>query len=205
TVDDKPYGGGAGMLMKVEPLEKAIRAAKKGRGEDCRVIYLSPQGEKVDQGRVEEFSARQEMILVAGRYEGIDERLIRKEIDEEVSIGDYVVSGGELPAMVMIDAMTRLLPGAVGDMESVQLDSFVSGLLDYPHYTRPEVVDGESVPEVLLSGNHAEIHRWRMKESLGRTWERRPDLIERLNLTEEQRDLLDEYCREHNITHRPQS
>lgn len=197
TVDDKPYGGGAGMLMKVGPLRDAIRSAKQGCGEDCRVIYLSPQGKRLDQEKIGILSARKEMILVAGRYEGIDERLIDSEIHEEYSIGDYVLSGGELPAMVMIDAITRLLPGAVGDAESVQLDSFVSGLLDYPHYTRPEEVDGEPVPEVLRSGNHAEIDRWRMKQALGRTWERRPDLIDKLALTDQQRNLLDEYCREH--------
>ncbi len=199
TVDDKPYGGGAGMLMKVGPLRDAIRAARAACSTECNVIYLSPQGERLDQNKIRELSTRQAMILVAGRYEGIDERLIGRDIDEEYSIGDYVLSGGELPAMVMIDAITRLLPGAVGDAESVRLDSFVSGLLDYPHYTRPEEVDGEPVPEVLRSGNHAEIDRWRMKESLGRTWERRPDLLDKKELTEDQRKLLDEYCREHKL------
>ncbi|MEX2489466.1 MAG: tRNA (guanosine(37)-N1)-methyltransferase TrmD [Pseudomonadales bacterium] len=199
TVDDKPYGGGAGMLMTAVPLKQAISAARAAYGGDCKVVYLSPQGVKLDQEKVQALSERQQIVLVAGRYEGIDERLIAAEVDEEYSIGDYVLSGGELPAMVMIDAMTRLLPGAVGDPESVQLDSFVSGLLDYPHYTRPEEVDGEHVPEVLLSGNHADIERWRLKQSLGRTFERRPDLIEKLDLTEEQKKLLDEYCREQNL------
>lgn len=199
TVDDKPYGGGAGMLMKVGPLRDAIQAARVEYGKDCKVICLSPQGERLTQEKVQSLSTREELILVAGRYEGIDERLMAREIDEEYSIGDYVLSGGELPAMVMIDAMTRLLPGAVGDAESVERDSFVDGLLDYPHYTRPEEIDDELVPGVLLSGNHAEIDRWRLKQSLGRTYERRPDLIAKLDLTEEQESLLDEYCREHNL------
>lgn len=199
TVDDKPYGGGAGMLMKVAPLREAINAARTQYGEDCKVVCLSPQGEKLDQEKIQALSAREELILVAGRYEGIDERILAREVDEEYSIGDYVVTGGELPAMVMIDAMTRLLPGAVGDAESVERESFVSGLLDYPQYTRPEEIDDELVPEVLLSGNHAEIDRWRLKQALGRTFERRPDLIAKLDLTEEQEILLDEYCREHNL------
>jgi len=185
--------------MKVGPLREAIAAARQASGSDCAAIYLSPQGQRLDQQTVHALSARKAMILVAGRYEGVDERIIDNDIDEEYSIGDYVLSGGELPAMVLIDAMTRLLPGAVGDAESVQLDSFVNGLLDYPHYTRPEEVDGERVPEVLLSGNHAEIERWRMKQALGRTLERRPDLLEKLALTGEQQALLEAYQREHHI------
>jgi len=199
TVDDKPYGGGPGMLMKVEPLEKAISAAKASRqhssdnssDKKCKVIYLSPQGKRIDQQKLSELAAEEALILVAGRYEGIDERLIDSVIDEELSIGDYVLSGGELPAMVLIDGVTRLQAGAVGDAASVIADSFVNGLLDYPQYTRPEVVAGASVPEVLLSGNHKEIARWRLKQALGRTFERRPDLID--DLTDIEQSLLDEY------------
>ncbi len=193
TVDDKPYGGGPGMLMKVGPLKAAIQSAKKQAGEGCRVIYLSPQGRKLDQQKLAELGSRKEIILVAGRYEGIDERLIETEIDEEYSIGEYVLSGGELPAMVLIDGMTRLQPGAVGDAESVARDSFVSGLLDYPHYTRPDTVDGVKVPDVLLSGNHEAINRWRLKQSLGRTFLRRPDLLDSLELNEAEQNLLNEY------------
>ena len=199
TVDDKPYGGGPGMLMKVGPLRDAIHAAKAAGGEDCNVIYLSPQGRRVDQQVLNELAGRERVILVAGRYEGIDERVIETEIDEEYSIGDYVLSGGELAAMVLIDGMTRLLPGAVGDPASVEHDSFFEGLLDYPQYTRPESIDGMDVPRVLLGGNHKEIDRWRLKQSLGRTLEKRPDLLESRELTELERQLLDEYCREHDV------
>jgi tRNA (guanine37-N1)-methyltransferase len=181
------------MLMKVAPMKLAIEAARKNAGEDCQVIYLSPQGRKLDQQALSELGNRKEIILVAGRYEGVDERLIETSIDEEYSIGDYVLSGGELPAMVLIDGVTRLQPGAVGDSESVLADSFVSGLLDYPQYTRPETVDGLEVPAVLLSGNHGAISRWRIKQSLGRTYEKRPDLLQRLQLSEEEQNLLDEY------------
>lgn len=196
TVDDKPYGGGPGMLMKVEPLEKAIADAmtsveKVAEKKKCKVIYLSPQGKRLDQKKLSELAQEDALILVAGRYEGIDERLIDSVIDEELSIGDYVLSGGELPAMVLIDGVTRLQAGAVGDAESVIADSFVDGLLDYPQYTRPEEVRGASVPKVLLSGNHKEIARWRLKQALGRTFERRPDLIR--DLTEIEQSLLDEY------------
>ena len=191
TVDDKPYGGGPGMLMKVEPLDKAINAAKTASEHKCKVIYLSPQGQRLDQKKLSELANEEALILVAGRYEGIDERLIDSVIDEELSVGDYVLSGGELPAMVLIDGVTRLQAGAVGDAESVIADSFVDGLLDYPQYTRPEEVAGASVPEVLLSGNHKEIARWRLKQALGRTFERRPDLIN--DLTEIEQSLLDEY------------
>ncbi len=197
TVDDRPYGGGPGMVLKVEPLREAIRAARVAAGSAAKVVYLSPQGRRLDQRGVEALAQRPGMILVAGRYEGMDERLVETEVDEEWSIGDYVLSGGELAAMVMIDALTRLLPGALGDEDSAQQDSFMDGLLDYPHYTRPEVIDGMAVPEVLLGGNHADIARWRHKQALGRTWLRRPDLLEAVQLNEEQRRLLDEFIREH--------
>ena len=199
TVDDKPYGGGPGMLMKVQPLRDAIGAARAVGGGDCKVIYLSPQGRRINQQVLGELAQRERLIMVAGRYEGIDERLIGTDIDEEYSIGDYVLSGGELAAMVLIDGLTRLLPGAVGDPESVQRDSFCEGLLDYPQYTRPDVVDDMAVPEVLLGGDHQAIARWRHKMSLGRTFEKRPDLLAGRDLTETQRQLLDEYCREHRI------
>lgn len=198
TVDDKPYGGGPGMLMKVGPLKEAIVAARQAGG-GCRVIYLSPQGKPLDQQVLKRLAGSEQLVLVAGRYEGIDERIVETEIDEEYSIGDYVLSGGELPAMVLIDGVTRLLPGAVGDPESVQQDSFFEGLLDYPQYTRPESVDGLEVPRVLLSGDHKEINRWRLKESLGRTLERRPDLLANRELSETEQSLLDEYCEEHGV------
>lgn len=197
TVDDRPYGGGPGMLMMVEPLRKAIHAAKAAAGDDAKVIYLSPQGRKLDQQGVCELAANGKLILVCGRYEGVDERVIQTEIDEEWSVGDYVLSGGELPAMVLIDAVSRFVPGVLGHQASAKEDSFAEGLLDHPHYTRPEVLDGMSVPPVLLSGNHAEIDRWRMKQSLGRTWLRRPELLESLALTDEQRMLLAEFQREY--------
>jgi len=198
TVDDRPYGGGPGMVMKIEPLRAAIQAARTELGA-ARVIYLSPQGRPLDQAGVVELAARQQLILVAGRYEGIDERLLEMEVDEEWSLGDYVLSGGELAAMVMIDAVTRLLPGALGDELSATQDSFSDGLLDCPHYTRPEDYQGRAVPDVLLSGNHEAIRRWRLKQSLGRTHARRPELLERLALSKEQRILLDEYLREQNL------
>ena len=197
TVDDRPYGGGPGMLMMVEPLRKAIHAAKAAAGDDAKVIYLSPQGRKLDQQGVCELAANEKLILVCGRYEGVDERIIQTEIDEEWSVGDYVLSGGELPAMVLIDAVSRFVPGVLGHQASAKEDSFAEGLLDHPHYTRPEVLDGMNVPPVLLSGNHAEIDRWRMKQSLGRTWLRRPELLESLALTDEQRVLLAEFQQEH--------
>lgn len=197
TVDDRPYGGGPGMLMMVEPLRNAIHAAKAAAGDNAKVIYLSPQGRKLDQQGVCELAANEKLILVCGRYEGVDERVIQTEIDEEWSVGDYVLSGGELPAMVLIDAVSRFVPGVLGHQASAKEDSFAEGLLDHPHYTRPEVLDGMSVPPVLLSGNHAEIDRWRMKQSLGRTWLRRPELLESLALTDEQRMLLAEFQREY--------
>lgn len=197
TVDDRPYGGGPGMLMMVEPLRKAIHAAKAAAGDNAKVIYLSPQGRKLDQQGVCELAANEKLILVCGRYEGVDERVIQTEIDEEWSVGDYVLSGGELPAMVLIDAVSRFVPSVLGHQASAKEDSFADGLLDHPHYTRPEVLDGMCVPPVLLSGNHAEIDRWRMKQSLGRTWLRRPELLESLALTDEQRMLLAEFQREY--------
>lgn len=200
TVDDKPYGGGPGMLMKVAPLKAAILAAKKvvreSAGVEAEVIYLSPQGTPLTQKILEDLARRPALVLVAGRYEGIDERLIECEIDAEYSIGDYVLSGGELPAMVLIDGITRLQPGAVGDDQSVQQDSFSEGLLDHPHYTRPEMVEGLEVPAVLLGGNHAEIRRWRLKQALGRTALRRPDLIEQRELSAEEQALLAEFINE---------
>jgi tRNA (guanine37-N1)-methyltransferase len=193
SVDDRPYGGGPGMLMMVQPLTDAIEAAKQAASVKTKVIYLSPQGRRLDQQSVKSLSNQSEMILVAGRYEGIDERVIQSHIDEEWSIGDYVLSGGELPAMVLVDAISRLQPDVLGHEASALQDSFADGLLDCPHYTRPENLDGQSVPEVLLSGDHEKIRRWRLKQSLGRTWQRRPDLFNNLALTEEQRELLHEY------------
>lgn len=198
TVDDRPYGGGPGMLMMVQPLRDAIQAAKQAAGDGVKVIYLSPQGKKLTQSGVAELAQHQKLILVAGRYEGIDERVIQSEIDEEWSIGDYVLSGGELPAMTLVDAVSRLVPGVLGDMASAEQDSFTDGLLDCPHYTRPENLDGVMVPDVLLSGNHEHIRRWRLKQSLGRTWQRRPELLNNLALTDEQAKLLAEYVQEQN-------
>ena len=195
-VDDKPYGGGPGMLMKVEPLKAAIEAAKQQAGKagkNCRVIYLSPVGRPLRQVDLESLARQETLILVAGRYEGIDERLMGSVIDEAVSIGDYVLSGGELPAMVLIDGLTRLLPGATGTRDSVEQESFSEGLLEFPQYTRPEMVDGLSVPEVLKSGDHEKIARWRKQQALGRTHEQRPDLIAGRKLTDEEQALLDEY------------
>jgi tRNA (guanine37-N1)-methyltransferase len=198
TVDDRPYGGGPGMVMQVAPLRAAINEARAICGGEAKVVYLSPQGRKLDQAGVAELAQTDRLILIAGRYEGIDERLIESEVDAEWSIGDYVLSGGELAAAVMIDAVVRTLPGALGDDASAEQDSFVNGLLDYPHYTRPEQVAGRPVPEVLLSGDHAAIARWRLKQSLGRTWLRRPDLLEQVELNKEQQRLLDEFITEHN-------
>ncbi len=196
TVDDRPYGGGPGMLMKVQPLRDAIQAAKQSAGDKVRVIYLSPQGRRLDHAGVKELAAAERLILVAGRYEGIDERLVDSEIDEEWSLGDFVLSGGELPAMVLIDAVSRLVPGVLGHQDSAAEDSFSDGLLDCPHYTRPEKLDDMSVPDVLLSGNHEAIRRWRLKQQLGRTWKRRPELLQDLELTKEQLTLLTEFIRE---------
>ncbi len=192
-VDDRPYGGGPGMLMKAQPLRSAIKAAREAAQGKAKVVYLSPAGNKLDQESIIEMAGRSHLILVSGRYEGIDERVIEADIDEEWSIGDYVLSGGELAAMVMIDAITRWLPEALGHKDSAQQDSFTQGLLDYPHYTRPEVLCGESVPEILLSGHHEKIDRWRAKEALGRTWLRRPEMLHELKLNEEQQQLLQEF------------
>lgn len=199
TVDDRPYGGGPGMLMKIQPLQDAIQAAKQAAGEGAKVIYLSPQGRKLDQQGVLELAQQPKLILVAGRYEGIDERLIEREIDEEWSLGDFVLSGGELAAMTLMDAVIRLIPGVLNHDQSAQQDSFMEGLLDCPHYTRPEVYEGQAVPEVLLSGNHEKIRQWRLKQSLGRTWQRRPDLLENLELTKEQHRLLTEFLSENQM------
>ncbi|WP_111979638.1 tRNA (guanosine(37)-N1)-methyltransferase TrmD [Algibacillus agarilyticus] len=197
TVDDRPYGGGPGMLMMVQPLKDAIKAAKASAGEGVKTIYLSPQGRKLDQQGVVELASNEKLILVAGRYEGIDERLIQSEVDEEWSIGDYVLSGGELPAMTLIDSVSRMVPDVLGHKLSAEQDSFTEGLLDCPHYTRPENLDEECVPEVLLSGNHKLIEKWRMKQALGRTWLRRPDLLKSLALTDEQAKLLIEFKNEY--------
>ena len=196
TVDDRPYGGGPGMLMKIQPLKDAIHAAKAAAGEGAKVIYMSPQGRKLDQRGAEQLAQQRKLILVAGRYEGIDERLIETEIDEEWSLGDFVLSGGEMAAMTMMDAVIRLVPGVLGHELSAQQDSFSDGLLDCPHYTRPEHYEGQAVPDVLLSGNHEKIRQWRLKQSLGRTWQRRPDLLDALELTNEQQRLLTEYLAE---------
>ena len=199
TVDARPYGGGPGMVMMVEPLREAISEAKKVLSKKAKVIYLSPQGRKLDQDGLQNLVKNEEMILLCGRYEGIDERLIASEVDEEWSIGDYVLSGGELAAMVLIDGATRLIPGALGHEDSAEQDSFMNGLLDTPHYTRPEVLDEMAVPDVLLSGNHKNIDKWRLKQALGRTWLRRPDMLEKLNLNQAQEDLLAEFIRETEI------
>jgi tRNA (guanine37-N1)-methyltransferase len=193
TVDDRPYGGGPGMVMMLPPLCAAIRAARNSMSGVTKVIHLTPQGRKLDQAGVMELAGNQNLILLCGRYEGIDERLIETEVDEEWSIGDYVLSGGELAAMVIIDAVARTLPGVLGHADSAREDSFCAGLLDYPHYTRPEEFEGKRVPEILLSGDHEKIRRWRLKQALGRTWLRRPELLEKLELNKEQQNLLDEF------------
>ncbi len=196
TVDDRPYGGGPGMVMKFEPLAKAVTAARAASPEGSPVVCLSPQGRVFDQAEAQRLAALPGMVLLAGRYEGIDERLIEAHVDAELSLGDFVLSGGEIAAMAVVDAVVRLLPGVLGDDESAAQDSFMEGLLDCPHYTRPELVDGRSVPEVLLSGDHARIARWRLKQSLGRSYLRRPDLLDKLELNDEQRELLDEFLKE---------
>lgn len=207
TVDDRPYGGGPGMLMKVQPLKDAILSLKnnaeqnsKASAEKNKVVYLSPQGQPLTQKIVKQLSQHEQLILLAGRYEGVDERLIEHHVDYECSIGDYVLSGGELAAMVLIDSIIRLIPGALGHNESAVHDSFYSGLLDHPHYTRPEtlVIEGHeaSVPEVLLSGNHKKIEQWRLKQSLGRTWQRRPDLLQGRQLSEYEQQLLQMFIQE---------
>jgi len=193
TVDDRPYGGGPGMLMMVQPLRDAINAAKQSAreaGHKAKVIYLSPQGRRLDHQGAQSLSSSDALILVAGRYEGIDERIIESLIDEEWSVGDYVLSGGELPAMILMDAVVRFVPGVLGHSQSAEQDSFADGLLDCPHYTRPEVLDGKQVPSVLLSGDHEKIRQWRLTQSLQRTKQRRPDLLQNLALTDEQAKLL---------------
>ena len=196
TVDDRPYGGGPGMVLKFEPTAGAIRQAKDRLPAGSPVICLSPQGKVFDQDTARRLSDLQGFVLLAGRYEGIDERLIENEVDEELSLGDFVLSGGEIAAMAVIDAVARLLPGVLGDDESAAQDSFMDGLLDHPHYTRPESVDGHRVPAVLLSGDHARVARWRYKQALGRSFLRRPDLVKKLNLDHEQQHLLDEFLKE---------
>lgn len=201
TVDDKPFGGGPGMLMKTEPLIATIKAAKaelgKTGGAACKTIYLSPQGKPLNQAKVVELAQLESLILVCGRYQGIDARVIDAEIDEEVSLGDYVLSGGELAAMAMLDAVIRLQPGALGDEDSAQLDSLANGLLHAPEYTRPQQFEGREVPAVLLSGDHAAIARWREKQSLGATWLKRPDLLEQLELSRDQQELLEQFKAEY--------
>lgn len=196
TVDDRPYGGGPGMVLKIEPARTALRAARARLPAGSRSIYLAADGATLTQAKAKELSLLPGLLLLAGRYEGVDERLLASEIDESVSIGDYVLSGGELPALVLIDAVVRLLPGVLGDEESAQQDSFVDGLLDWPHYTRPEVFEDRAVPSVLLSGNHAAIQRWRTRQALGRTWLRRPDLLAKCRLTKEQQQLLNDFVAE---------
>jgi len=200
TVDDRPYGGGAGMVALVDPLEKAVTAAKVRQAacgvRGMKVIYLSPQGRIFDHELVKELGQLPGLVLISGRYEGVDERLIKRQGDEEISIGDYVLSGGELPAMVLIDSIVRRIPGVLGDPESADQDSFVNGLLDFPHYTRPEVYQGDVVPEALMSGDHVRIDRWRLQQALGRTWLRRPDLLAlriKQGMTTEENKLLDEF------------
>lgn len=197
TVDDRPYGGGPGMVMTVAPLRAAIDAARERLPASSPCVVLSPQGQLLEQGLVNELARAPGLLLVAGRYEGIDERLIALEADYEVSVGDYVLSGGELPALVLADAIARRVDGVLGDAESAIQDSFEGGLLDCPHYTRPEQVGGMPVPPVLLSGDHAAIRRWRRQQSLGRTWQRRPDLLARLRLSVKDEDLLNEFIAAH--------
>jgi tRNA (guanine37-N1)-methyltransferase len=197
TVDDRPYGGGPGMVMLAEPLEKALDAVALDQGaRRGPVVYLSPQGGRLDHARVLGLAGEQALTLLCGRYEGVDERLIRRRVDEELSVGDYVLSGGELAAMAVIDAVVRQLPGALGDGQSALEESFAAGLLDCPQYTRPEKYAGEGIPPVLLSGHHEEIRRWRLKQALGRTWLRRPELIAARRLSDEERQLLEEFRRE---------
>ncbi|MEE9451223.1 MAG: tRNA (guanosine(37)-N1)-methyltransferase TrmD [Gammaproteobacteria bacterium] len=192
-IDDRPYGGGPGMIMRAQPLTAAILAAKQVLGQSTKTIYLSPQGRMIDQNRISQWSQAENLIFVAGRYEGIDERLMDTVIDEEWSIGDYILTGGEFAAMVVIDAVSRLLPGTLGNAESAQQESFSDGLLECPHYTRPATFDGLAVPQTLLGGDHRAIQRWRLKQSLGRSWLRRPDLLEKRPLTDPETSLLNEF------------
>jgi len=197
TVDDRPYGGGPGMVMMAQPLKEAIQAAKKAAPATPTVIHLSPQGKHLNQAAAEVLFSKRNIILIAGRYEGIDERLLASEIDEEWSVGDYVLSGGELAAMTMIDVITRLIPGALGHEDSVAQDSLSCGLLKYPQYTRPDKFDGMVVPDVLMSGNHQAIERWRLKQSLGKTWLKRPDLLIKKTLNKLELELLIEFIQEY--------
>ena len=200
-IDDRPYGGGPGMVMQVEPLRKTLEFVRNQSSAEgaSTVVYLSPQGKVLDQAAVRRFGQCPHLVLLCGRYEGVDERIIAKDVDEEWSLGDYVLSGGELAAMVLIDAIVRTLPGTLGDEQSALQDSFERGLLDYPHYTRPESIDGQTVPEELLSGDHAKITRWRLKQSLGRTYLRRPDLLQTQQLSTEEQQLLEEFLAEQKI------
>jgi tRNA (guanine37-N1)-methyltransferase len=193
TVDDRPYGGGPGMVMKYQPLHDAVTTAKQAGYQTTKVVYLSPQGKPLTQTMLAQIPQDSQLILVAGRYEGVDERFVELDCDEEWSIGDYVISGGELAALIVIDAVTRLLPNVLGDEQSAVQDSHTDGLLDCPHFTRPEAVAGRAVPEVLLSGNHADISHWRMKQALGRTWQKRPDLLAKKQLNVEQERLLEQF------------
>jgi tRNA (guanine37-N1)-methyltransferase len=206
TVDDRPYGGGPGMVLKVEPLRTALTSAMNGMPAGSRRVYLGADGRRFDQALAREAGAWPGLVLVAGRYEGVDARFIESEIDDEWSIGDYVLSGGELPALVVIDAVARLLPGVLGSAESALQESFSDGLVDWPHYTRPPCVDGRAVPAVLASGDHAAVQRWRLREALGRTWLRRPELLERRGMSDEERRLLEEFkferAREHESNRR---
>ena len=199
-VDDRPYGGGPGMVMMYEPARAAIAAAREAVGGTSRTVHLSPQGRRIDQGDIRRLAGGTPLVMLCGRYEGVDERLLDAEVDEELSVGDYVLSGGELAAMVVIDALTRLVPGALGHEASAGADSFSDGLLDCPHFTRPETVAERTVPEVLLSGDHGAIRRWRLKQSLGRTWERRPDLLRHRRLDARERALLEEYMNERAVS-----
>ncbi len=196
TIDDRPFGGGPGMVMMAEPIERTLDAVKTAGGSG-RVIYLSPQGQRLEHRKVMALAKESSITLLCGRYEGVDERLLARRVDEELSIGDFVLSGGELAAMALMDAVVRQLPGALGDEVSAVEESFADGLLDCPHYTRPETYAGEKVPEVLLSGHHENIRRWRLKQALGRTWLRRPELIAARRLSDEETRLLDEFQREH--------
>ena len=193
TVDDRPFGGGQGMVMKYQPLHDAVTDAKVNAKNDCKVVYLSPQGKPLTQALLSEASKVSQLILVAGRYEGVDERFIQHDCNEEWSLGDYVISGGELAALVVVDAITRLQPNVLGNAQSAQEDSHSDGLLDYPQFTRPEVIADDAVPDVLLSGHHADIARWRMKQSVGRTWQKRPDLLKKKTLSAEQERLLAQF------------
>ena len=193
TVDDRPYGGGPGMVMKYQPLHDAVERAKQACSQPAKVVYLSPQGKPINQALLSEACAVSQLILIAGRYEGVDERFVSRDCDDEWSVGDYVISGGELAALIVIDAITRLLPGVLGHEGSALQDSHMNGLLDYPHFTRPEQIEDSSVPDILLSGNHADIEIWRMKQMLGRTWQKRPDLLKNKKLSAAQENLLQQF------------